>query len=45
MAFPVELKAGDGVIYSNFLIHTGSNYTTKNAAYTARRPRYLQFLP
>ena len=26
---PVELKAGDGVIYSNFLIHTGSNYTTK----------------
>ena len=26
---PVELNAGDGVIYSNFLIHTGSNYTTK----------------
>ena len=26
---PVELKAGDGVIYSNFLLHTGSNYTTK----------------
>ena len=26
---PVELKAGDAVIYSNFLIHTGSNYTTK----------------
>ena len=26
---PVELRAGDGVIYSNFLIHTGSNYTTK----------------
>jgi len=25
----VELKAGDAVIYSNFLIHTGSNYTTK----------------
>ena len=25
----VELNAGDGVIYSNFLIHTGSNYTTK----------------
>jgi ectoine hydroxylase-related dioxygenase (phytanoyl-CoA dioxygenase family) len=25
---PVELKAGDGVIYSNFLIHTGSNYST-----------------
>ena len=26
---PVELNAGDGAIYSNFLIHTGSNYTTK----------------
>ena len=26
---PVELRAGDGVIYSNFLLHTGSNYTTK----------------
>ncbi len=26
---PVELNAGDGVVYSNFLIHTGSNYTTK----------------
>ena len=26
---PVELSAGDGVIYSNFLLHTGSNYTTK----------------
>lgn len=26
---PVELRAGDGVIYSNFLIHWGSNYTTK----------------
>ncbi len=25
----VELNAGDGVIYSNFLIHTGSNYLTK----------------
>lgn len=25
----VELNAGDGVIYSNFLIHTGSNYTTR----------------
>ena len=26
---PVELNARDGVIYSNFLLHTGSNYTTK----------------
>ena len=26
---PVELNAGDGVVYSNFLLHTGSNYTTK----------------
>ena len=26
---PVELRAGDGVIYSNFLIHWGSDYTTK----------------
>ena len=26
---PVELRAGDGVVYSNYLIHWGSNYTTK----------------
>ena len=26
---PVELNAGDGVVYSSFLIHTGSTYTTK----------------
>jgi len=26
---PVELQAGDGVVYSNFLIHSGNNYTTK----------------
>lgn len=26
---PVELNAGDGVVYINFLNHTGSNYTTK----------------
>ncbi len=26
---PVELNAGDGVIYINYLNHTGSNYTTK----------------
>ena len=26
---PVELNAGDGVVYSNFLLHTGSNYMTK----------------
>ena len=26
---PVKLKAGDGVVYSNFLLHWGSNYTTK----------------
>ena len=25
----VELSAGDAVVYSNFLIHTGSNYTTR----------------
>ncbi len=25
----VELRAGDAVVYSNFLIHTGSNYTTR----------------
>ena len=25
----VKLNAGDGVVYSNFLLHTGSNYTTK----------------
>ena len=28
-SIPVELSAGDGAIYSNFLLHTGSNYTTK----------------
>jgi hypothetical protein len=26
---PVELKAGDGVIYINFLLHWGSNYSSK----------------
>ena len=26
---PVELNAGDGVVYFNYLNHTGSNYTTK----------------
>jgi hypothetical protein len=26
---PVELKAGDGVAYSNYLLHWGSNYSTK----------------
>lgn len=26
---PVELNAGDAVVYINFLNHTGSNYTTK----------------
>ena len=25
----VDLKAGDGVVYSNFLLHWGSNYSTK----------------
>ena len=26
---PVHLKAGDGVVYVNFLLHWGSNYSTK----------------
>lgn len=26
---PVELKAGDGVVYSNMILHWGSNYSTK----------------
>ena len=26
---PVALKAGDGVVYSNFLLHWGSNYSAK----------------
>ena len=26
---PVELKAGDGVVYSNLILHWGSNYSTK----------------
>ena len=26
---PVELKAGDGVVYTNFILHWGSNYSTK----------------
>ena len=26
---PVDLKAGDGVVYVNFLLHWGSNYSTK----------------
>ena len=26
---PVELNAGDGVVYTNFILHWGSNYSTK----------------
>ena len=26
---PAELKAGDGVVYSNYLLHWGSNYSTR----------------
>ena len=26
---PVELKGGDGVVYSNYILHWGSNYSTK----------------
>ena len=26
---PVELKAGDAVVYTHYLLHTGSDYTTK----------------
>ena len=26
---PVELKAGDAVVYNNYLLHWGSNYSTK----------------
>lgn len=26
---PVDLKAGDGVVYINYLLHQGSNYSTK----------------
>uniref|UniRef100_UPI000B7D49FD phytanoyl-CoA dioxygenase family protein n=1 Tax=Candidatus Entotheonella palauensis TaxID=93172 RepID=UPI000B7D49FD len=26
---PVELKAGDGVVYVNYLLHWGSNYSTR----------------
>ncbi len=28
-SIPVDLNAGDGVVYSNFLLHWGSNYSTK----------------
>ena len=28
-AVPVELKAGDGVVYTNFILHWASNYTPK----------------
>ena len=28
-SIPLELKAGDGVVYSNFLPHWGRNYSTK----------------
>jgi ectoine hydroxylase-related dioxygenase (phytanoyl-CoA dioxygenase family) len=26
---PVDLKAGDGVVYTNFMLHWGSNYSTR----------------
>ena len=28
-SIPVELNGGDGVVYSNYLLHWGSNYSTK----------------
>ncbi len=28
-SIPVELKAGDGVVYSNIMLHWGSNYSAK----------------
>ena len=28
-SMPVELRAGDGIVYSYFLLHWGSNYSTK----------------
>ena len=28
-SIPVELKAGDGVVYTNTILHWGSNYSTK----------------
>ena len=28
-SIPVELKGGDGVVYSNYILHWGSNYSTK----------------
>ena len=28
-SIPVELKAGDGVVYINYILHWGSNYSTK----------------
>src|SRR5439155_3541711 len=28
-SIPVELKAGDGVAYTNFILHWGSDYTTR----------------
>ena len=41
----VELNAGDGVVYSNFLLHTGSNYTTKKRRTLPRRPRDIRAVP
>ncbi len=35
---PVELKAGDGVVYSNLILHWGSNYST-----TLRRTIHLGY--
>lgn len=26
---PIELKAGDGIVYTHFMLHWGSNYSTK----------------
>ena len=39
-SIPVKLKAGDGVVYSNAILHWGSNYSTK-----LRRTIHLAFRP
>ena len=39
-SIPVKLEAGDGVVYSNAILHWGSNYSTK-----LRRTIHLAFRP
>jgi hypothetical protein len=49
-SIPVELKAGDGVVYSNLILHWGSNYSaqlrrTIHLGYRSLKNRLFPYVP